>query len=101
MWVWIQPGQSLLMALMLAIGFLVDDAIVFLENTVRRMEEGERPSKRHSRAPRKSLYDSCDDDLAGGGVPLPLVLMPGLIGRIFREFSITIIVSIFAAASCR
>ena len=59
-----------LMALTLAIGFLVDDAIVFLENTVRRMEEGENAfdAAFHS-AQRNQLHDSGDDDFAGGGVP--------------------------------
>ena len=48
-----------LMALTLAIGFLVDDAIVFLENTVRRMERGERRSRPPSTAPRRSASRSC------------------------------------------
>jgi len=48
-----------LMALTLAIGFLVDDAIVFLENTVRRMERGEQPLRPRSTARRKSASRSC------------------------------------------
>ena len=59
-----------LMALTLAIGFLVDDAIVFLENTVRRMEHGESAvaATLHS-AKRNQLHDSLDDHLAGRRVP--------------------------------
>ena len=44
-----------LMALTLAVGFVVDDAIVVLENIVRHMEEGSHPMRRRSRAPRKSV----------------------------------------------
>ena len=60
-----------LMALTLAIGFLVDDAIVFLENTVRRMETyGEAGADRDAQQrPRDQLHDRVDDALAGGGVP--------------------------------
>ena len=47
-----------LMALTLAVGFVVDDAIVVLENIVRHMEEGRSPTKRRSRAPRKSALRS-------------------------------------------
>ena len=60
-----------LMALTLAIGFLVDDAIVFLENTVRRMEQfNETPlHAAHQQRQGDQLHDSVDDALAGGGVP--------------------------------
>ncbi len=58
-----------LMALTLAIGFLVDDAIVFLENTVRRMERGEKALARgHRERPGDQLHDPLDDDLARGGL---------------------------------
>ena len=58
-----------LMALTLAIGFLVDDAIVFLENTVRRMEQRrEGLAGGHRQRQGDQLHDPLDDDLAGGGV---------------------------------
>ena len=58
-----------LMALTLAIGFLVDDAIVFLENTVRLMESGETPwMPRCNRRQGNQLHDSGDDHFARGGV---------------------------------
>ena len=58
-----------LMALTLAIGFLVDDAIVFLENTVRRMEHGEGALEAaHAQRQANQLHDPGDDDFAGGGV---------------------------------
>ena len=84
------------MALTLAIGFLVDDAIVFLENTVRLMER--RRSGAGGVAEQRQgnqLHDSVDDRLAGRRVPAAGV-HGGLVGRIFREFAVTIVVAIFA-----
>ncbi|MDB5172879.1 MAG: cation/multidrug efflux pump, partial [Phycisphaerales bacterium] len=86
-----------LMALTLAIGFLVDDAIVFLENTVRRMEEGESAYEATFHSAREISFTILAMTISLAAVFLPLVLMQGLIGRIFREFSVTIIVSIFAS----
>ena len=68
-----------LMALTLAIGFLVDDAIVFLENTVRLMEEGRNAFEASLESAKEISF------------------MSGLMGRIFREFSITIVISILAS----
>jgi HAE1 family hydrophobic/amphiphilic exporter-1 len=86
-----------LMALTLAIGFLVDDAIVFLENTVRLMEEGQTAVQATFNSAREISFTIVSMTLSLAAVFLPLVLMPGLIGRIFREFSVTIIVAIFAS----
>ena len=86
-----------LMALTLAIGFLVDDAIVFLENTVRLMEEGESTLEATLHSAKEISFTILAMTVSLAAVFIPLVLMGGLIGRIFREFSITIIVSIFAS----
>ena len=86
-----------LMALTLAIGFLVDDAIVFLENTVRLMEEGHSAFQATMQSAREISFTILAMTISLASVFLPLVFMGGLIGRIFREFSITIIVSIFAS----
>ncbi len=87
-----------LMALTLAIGFLVDDAIVFLENTVRRMEKfGETAMLASVRSAKEISFTILSMTIALAAVFLPLVLLSGLMGRIFREFSVTIIVSIFAS----
>jgi HAE1 family hydrophobic/amphiphilic exporter-1 len=86
-----------LLALTLAIGFLVDDAIVFLENTVRRMEHGERAMEATFNSAREISFTILSMTVALSAVFLPLVFMPGLVGRIFREFAITIVVSIFAS----
>jgi HAE1 family hydrophobic/amphiphilic exporter-1 len=86
-----------LMALTLAIGFLVDDAIVFLENTVRLMEAGAGALEATLQSAREISFTILAMTISLAAVFIPLVFMTGLVGRIFREFSITIIVSIFAS----
>jgi HAE1 family hydrophobic/amphiphilic exporter-1 len=86
-----------LMALTLAIGFLVDDAIVFLENTVRLMESGQSPVEATLNSAKEISFTILAMTISLAAVFIPLVFMSGLVGRIFREFSITIIVSIFAS----
>ncbi len=86
-----------LMALTLAIGFLVDDAIVFLENTVRRMENGERALEAAINSAKEISFTILSMTISLAAVFLPLVFMPGLVGRIFREFAITIVIAILAS----
>jgi HAE1 family hydrophobic/amphiphilic exporter-1 len=86
-----------LMALTLAIGFLVDDAIVFLENTVRRMEHGEGAHEATIKSAKEISFTIVSMTVSLAAVFIPLVFMSGLVGRIFREFAITIVVAIFAS----
>ena len=86
-----------LMALTLAIGFLVDDAIVFLENVVRRAERGESIYQATLNSAGEISFTILSMTLSLAAVFIPLAFMPGLLGRIFREFAITIIVAIFAS----
>jgi HAE1 family hydrophobic/amphiphilic exporter-1 len=86
-----------LMALTLAIGFLVDDAIVFLENVVRRAESGESIYRATLNSAGEISFTILSMTLSLAAVFIPLVFMPGLLGRIFREFAVTIIVAIFAS----
>jgi HAE1 family hydrophobic/amphiphilic exporter-1 len=86
-----------LMALTLAIGFLVDDAIVFLENTVRRMERGEPPFEAAINSAREISFTIMSMTISLAAVFIPLVFMTGLVGRIFREFAITIVIAILAS----
>ncbi|MGB6200966.1 MAG: efflux RND transporter permease subunit [Candidatus Acidiferrales bacterium] len=86
-----------LMALTLAIGFLVDDAIVFLENTVRLMETGLGALEATLESAKEISFTILAMTISLAAVFIPLAFMTGLVGRIFREFSITIIVSIFAS----
>ena len=86
-----------LMALTLAIGFLVDDAIVFLENTVRLMEKGMKALDATLQSAREISFTILSMTISLAAVFLPLVFMAGLVGRIFREFAITIVVAIIAS----
>src|SRR5438045_6835120 len=86
-----------LMALTLAIGFLVDDAIVFLENTVRRMERGEEPFQAAINSAKEISLTLMSMTISLAAVFIPLVFMTGLVGRIFRAFAITLVISIFAS----
>ncbi len=83
-----------LMGLTMAIGFLVDDAIVFLENTVRRMEDfGESPRLATFRSASEISFTILSMTLSLAAVFIPLVFMSGITGRVFKEFSVTIIVA--------
>ena len=86
-----------LMALTLAIGFLVDDAIVFLENVVRRAEAGESIYKATLNTAGEISFTILSMTLSLAAVFIPLVFMPGQLGRIFFEFAVTIIVAILAS----
>jgi HAE1 family hydrophobic/amphiphilic exporter-1 len=86
-----------LMALTLAIGFLVDDAIVFLENVIRRAEHGESILRAAYNTAGEISFTILSMTLSLAAVFIPLVFLPGLLGRIFQEFSITIIVAILAS----
>jgi HAE1 family hydrophobic/amphiphilic exporter-1 len=86
-----------LMALTLAIGFLVDDAIVFLENTVRLMEKGMPALEATLESAKEISFTILSMTISLAAVFFPLVFMSGLVGRIFREFAITIVVSIVAS----
>jgi HAE1 family hydrophobic/amphiphilic exporter-1 len=86
-----------LMALTLAVGFLVDDAIVFLENTVRRMERGEKAFAATLASSREIGFTIVSMTISLAAVFLPLLFLSGLIGRVFREFAVTIVVAILAS----
>jgi HAE1 family hydrophobic/amphiphilic exporter-1 len=97
-WLGFSIDNLSLMALTLAIGFLVDDAIVFLENTVRRMETyGETPLRATINSAQEISFTILSMTLSLASVFLPLVFMGGQIGRIFREFAVTTIVAILAS----
>lgn len=87
-----------LMGLTLAIGFLVDDAIVFLENTVRRMEQySEAPFRASINSAKEISYTIVSMTVSLAVVFLPIVFMGGLMGRIFRQFAVTIVVAILSS----
>ncbi len=96
-----QLGYSLdnlsLMALTLAIGFLVDDAIVFLENVVRHMEAGLGPLEAAFKGASEISFTILSMTFSLMATFLPIIFMEGQVGRVFREFSVTIVVAILAS----
>jgi HAE1 family hydrophobic/amphiphilic exporter-1 len=83
-----------LMALTLAIGFVVDDAIVVLENIVRHLELGERPFEAALRGSQEIGFTILSMTLSLAAVFIPVLFMPGVLGRLFHEFAVTICVAI-------
>ena len=84
-----------LMALTLSVGFVVDDAIVMLENIVRHMEMGEtRMEAALLGVAGDRLHDPLDDDSRWWPSSFPVLFMGGIVGRLLHEFSVTIVVAI-------
>ncbi|MBU6451292.1 MAG: efflux RND transporter permease subunit [Cyanobacteria bacterium REEB67] len=83
-----------LMALSLSVGFVVDDAIVMLENIVRHMEMGEPPMEAALNGAREIGFTILSMTLSLVAVFIPVLLMPGIVGRLFNEFAVTISVAI-------
>ncbi len=83
-----------LMALTLAVGFVVDDAIVMLENVVRHVEGGEPPREAALRGAKEIAFTIVSMTISLAAVFLPVLFMGGIVGRLFREFAVTIAVAI-------
>jgi HAE1 family hydrophobic/amphiphilic exporter-1 len=83
-----------MMALILSVGFVVDDAIVMLENIFRHMENGEKPLMAALEGSREIGFTIVSMTLSLAAVFIPVLFMQGVLGRLFREFSVTICVAI-------
>jgi len=79
-----------MMALTLSVGFVVDDAIVMLENIVRHMEKGEPPLEAALSGSREVGFTILSMTLSLAAVFIPVLFMGGIIGRLFHEFAVTI-----------
>ena len=86
-----------LMALTVATGFVVDDAIVVLENISRRIEEGMAPMQAALKGTREVGFTVLSMSLSLIAVFIPILLMGGIIGRLFREFAVTLSVAILVS----
>ena len=86
-----------LMALTLAVGFVVDDAIVMLENIVRHVEMGQEPMEAALQGAQEVGFTILSMTLSLAAVFIPLMFMGGIIGQLFKEFAITIAVSILVS----
>jgi HAE1 family hydrophobic/amphiphilic exporter-1 len=86
-----------LMALTLAVGFVVDDAIVVLENIVRHIEQGEPVLEASINGSREITFTVLSMTLSLVAVFIPVLFLGGLVGRLFQEFAVTIAVAILVS----
>jgi HAE1 family hydrophobic/amphiphilic exporter-1 len=83
-----------LLALTLSVGFVVDDAIVMLENIVRHIEGGMRPFEAALKGAREIGFTIVSITVSLIAVFIPVLLMGGIVGRIFREFAVSLVIAI-------
>lgn len=83
-----------LMALTLSVGFVVDDAIVMLENIVRHVEKGEAPLSAALKGAKEIGFTILSMTLSLVAVFIPILFLPGLVGRLFNQFAVTISIAI-------
>ena len=87
-----------LMALTIGTGFVVDDAIVMIENIVRHMDKGEKPMQAALDGAREIGFTVISLTLSLIAVFIPLLFMTGLVGRMFREFALTLTIAVVISA---
>jgi multidrug efflux pump len=88
-----------LMALTIGTGFVVDDAIVMIENVVRHMEEGEEPFAAALRGAKEIGFTVVSLTVSLIAVFIPLLFMTGIVGRMFREFAMTLSIAVIISAA--
>ena len=87
-----------LMALTIAVGFVVDDAIVMLENIFRHMEKGMKPTEAAIKGAGEIGFTIVSISASLIAVFIPLLLMGGIVGRLFREFAMTVSIAVVVSA---
>ena len=87
-----------LMALTISTGFVVDDAIVMIENIARHIEEGDAPFTAALKGSKQIGFTIVSLTVSLVAVLIPLLFMGGIIGRLFREFAVTLSTAIVASA---
>ena len=88
-----------MMGVILSIGFIVDDAIVMLENIVRHIENGESPYQAALRGSKEIGFTIVSMTLSLAAVFIPILFMAGILGRLFREFAVTICAAILISGA--
>ncbi|MBU8543685.1 MULTISPECIES: efflux RND transporter permease subunit [Roseomonadaceae] len=86
-----------LMALVIATGFVVDDAIVMIENIVRMIEEGKKPLQAAYEGAKQIGFTIVSLTLSLVAVFIPLLFMEGVVGRLFREFAMVLTISVLVS----
>ena len=88
-----------LMALTIGTGFVIDDAIVMIENIVRHMEEGEDPFEAALLGAKEIGFTVISLTISLVAVFIPLLFMSGIVGRMFREFALTLTIAVITSAA--
>ncbi|HYL77408.1 MAG TPA: efflux RND transporter permease subunit [Bryobacteraceae bacterium] len=88
-----------MMGVILSMGFVVDDAIVMLENIVRHMEKGEKPLQAALMGSKEIGFTIVSMTLSLAAVFIPILFMSGILGRLFREFAVTICAAILISGA--
>jgi hydrophobe/amphiphile efflux-1 (HAE1) family protein len=88
-----------LMGLTIAVGFLVDDAIVMIENIVRYLEQGDRPFIAAIKGAGQIGFTIISITISLVAVFIPLLFMSGIIGRLFREFAVTVTTAVLMSGA--
>src|SRR4029079_9816898 len=86
-----------LMALTLSVGFVVDDAIVMLENIVRHMEMGKKPYRAAIDGAREIGFTILSMTISLAAVFIPIIFMSGIVGRLLHEFAVVIVIAVLAS----
>jgi len=86
------------MALTISVGFVVDDAIVMIENIVRYLEQGDRPFEAALKGAGQIGFTIISITFSLIAVFIPLLFMGGIIGRLFREFAVVVSVAVVVSA---
>ena len=87
------------MGLTIAVGFVVDDAIVMIENITRHVEAGEQPREAASKGAREITFTVISMTTSLIAAFIPLLLMGGMLGRLFREFAVTVAAALIVSAA--
>jgi hydrophobe/amphiphile efflux-1 (HAE1) family protein len=87
-----------LMAITIAIGFVIDDAIIMIENIIRLIQSGENPLDAALKGTRQMGFTIVSITIALIAALIPVLFMPDIVGRLFREFGLTLVAAITASA---
>ncbi len=87
-----------LMALTISVGFVIDDAIVMLENIYRHIEDGMKPMEAALKGAKEIGFTILSITMSLVAVFIPVLLMGGIIGRLFREFAVTVTIAVLVSA---
>ena len=87
-----------LMAVTIAVGFVIDDAIIMIENITRLIRTGETPLDAAFKGTRQMGFTIISIAVALIAALIPVLFMPDIVGRLFREFGLTLVAAIIASA---